>query len=500
MDAQRGLIQGVPTYWAAAPGPLVGGLMFRVGFIDENLFQRGLSHLLEHLALAELDVDFAYNGQTELGVTSFFAKGTEPEVIGFLEHVAGALANIPWQRLEAEASVLNAEAAQRGSSLLGAAAWATYGPAHAGLLDSMELAHDRLDKAEIERWSHTYFNRDNCVLWFHGPKPAQVNLGALPSGQRMVSPEPERIIPARRYFRHQNLQSPGAFTKADRSWELGVGLTLLGRRINDRLRNDLGAAYGAHCESVNFSADSRFVLLSTQASADDASMVYEECAYEINKLAYDGCTDEELSWFYQQFVRATQDPASGAAAASGDATNELYGAQVYSDQETADRLKSLDKTAIGHAIAEMAESLFWLMPGEYDSGDRRLEYPPVIDYPSVQGQTFQLAKDSRVEGQKPHGLVVAADGFSFFNDCTDSDTAVFTMPGTDMVGGFRTRDNSYIFWSSQAKTFHIDPADWDNPEQVRTGLEALLPAELWVTEREFKAKERSRFNYAEAAA
>lgn len=33
------------------------------GFIDEHLLQRGLSHLIEHLALAELDVHFGYNGE-----------------------------------------------------------------------------------------------------------------------------------------------------------------------------------------------------------------------------------------------------------------------------------------------------------------------------------------------------------------------------------------------------------------------------------------------------
>ncbi len=42
---------GIRTLIAPADGPLTAGLVFRVGCADEPLSRRGLTHLVEHLAL-----------------------------------------------------------------------------------------------------------------------------------------------------------------------------------------------------------------------------------------------------------------------------------------------------------------------------------------------------------------------------------------------------------------------------------------------------------------
>ena len=47
-------VDGVPVFWADGPGNAVGQLVFRVGQADEPLPLRGMTHLIEHLALASL--------------------------------------------------------------------------------------------------------------------------------------------------------------------------------------------------------------------------------------------------------------------------------------------------------------------------------------------------------------------------------------------------------------------------------------------------------------
>ena len=51
---QRTEIDGIPTLWMDEPGPMVGMLLFRVGRCDEPTPIGGVSHIVEHLALAAL--------------------------------------------------------------------------------------------------------------------------------------------------------------------------------------------------------------------------------------------------------------------------------------------------------------------------------------------------------------------------------------------------------------------------------------------------------------
>src|SRR5436190_17084133 len=54
---------GLPLWTARLTGPVTGALMFRVGSGDEQLTQRGFTHLVEHLALSSFhDPVLQWNG------------------------------------------------------------------------------------------------------------------------------------------------------------------------------------------------------------------------------------------------------------------------------------------------------------------------------------------------------------------------------------------------------------------------------------------------------
>ena len=65
------VIDGVPTIFAPGRGNLMtAGLVFRVGWADESLATRGITHLIEHLALFGLGaVDAHHNGETSETLT-----------------------------------------------------------------------------------------------------------------------------------------------------------------------------------------------------------------------------------------------------------------------------------------------------------------------------------------------------------------------------------------------------------------------------------------------
>ena len=50
-NVERTDVDGLPVFWAPAPGVFRATLMFRVGIADEAPATRGITHLVEHLAM-----------------------------------------------------------------------------------------------------------------------------------------------------------------------------------------------------------------------------------------------------------------------------------------------------------------------------------------------------------------------------------------------------------------------------------------------------------------
>ena len=74
-------VDGVPTLLAATGGPMHAGLTFRVGTADETLARSGITHLIEHLALAPLGLaDYHVNGATAPAFTTFHTQGSEADI------------------------------------------------------------------------------------------------------------------------------------------------------------------------------------------------------------------------------------------------------------------------------------------------------------------------------------------------------------------------------------------------------------------------------------
>ena len=116
---RRGVVDGIPIYWAEQPGITHAELIFRVGWADETLPTLGISHLVEHLALHGLLYGTSVNGRVEADITAFTASGSPAEVSEALGRVARALTALPMERLEAERQVLLTEEQRQVADLEG---------------------------------------------------------------------------------------------------------------------------------------------------------------------------------------------------------------------------------------------------------------------------------------------------------------------------------------------------------------------------------------------
>jgi predicted Zn-dependent peptidase len=237
-------VDGVPTLLAPTAGPLRAGLTFRVGTADETLARSGITHLLEHLALAPLGLaDHHFNGATAPTFTSFYMQGSEQDIAGFLGTVCRTIHDLPLDRLEVEKEILRTEWSSRGNSTVGDIPLWRHGSRDHGLTSYPEFGLTALTGDDLRYWAAHWFTRENAVLWIAGDRvPAGLRL-PLPAGVRRPVPAASSALP----------QTPAYFPNGSRAVVLdsvvrrrtaaSVFAGVLERELYRSLRQEDGLSY-----------------------------------------------------------------------------------------------------------------------------------------------------------------------------------------------------------------------------------------------------------------
>ncbi|OJF11698.1 peptidase M16 family protein [Couchioplanes caeruleus] len=253
-------IGGVPVLHGPSTGPARAGLVFRVGFADEPMARRGITHLIEHLALSPLGLaDFHYNGSTGTEYTSFHMTGTPGELAGFVDGVCTALHDLPMHRLDTEKDILRAEAHSRSHSAHEPLALWRHGARDHGAVAYPEWGVSAITPDDLRYWAARYFTRDNAVLWVAGDEvPAELRLH-LPSGTRQPSPAPSSALPV----------TPACFAGPEGvvGWSgmvpygpaAIVFADVLERAMIRTLRQEAGLSYAAHTDYHPMGTDTALV-------------------------------------------------------------------------------------------------------------------------------------------------------------------------------------------------------------------------------------------------
>ncbi|MEU6216514.1 insulinase family protein [Streptomyces sp. NPDC047022] len=186
-------VDGIPTLFAHATGPMRAGLVFRVGVADETLARAGITHLVEHLALHRQGLaDYHFNGATKAAFTHFHVEGAEHEIAAYLNGVCASLTDLPMERLETEKEILRTEESRRDNPQL--PLW-RYGAQGYGLVSYPEWGVRSLRPDDVQQWAQTWFTQGNAVLWIAGERlPAGLML-KLPSGPRRPLPAVTSALP-----------------------------------------------------------------------------------------------------------------------------------------------------------------------------------------------------------------------------------------------------------------------------------------------------------------
>jgi hypothetical protein len=452
-------------------------LMFRVGYLDEALPVRGITHLVEHLALhsqAHNTNWWQINARVERFRTLFWISGPPPHITSFLSEVTSSISDLPTDRLDAEKMVLRTEEASGYHGSVKEIASYRFGANGPGLEDYREFGLRWLTPDAIRHWSSERFNANNAAIWLTGDLPGDLRLH-LPQGKRFPVPAATPLDRTTPTFYNLGNRSVvlSMLSTGGPAWASDIVVSAMGERMRKRLRYEQSLAYET---SVNtYSCGKRLVEI--RAFADALVGNAEQAAASMVSIALDlareGHRPDELETMLSVFRHGRDEPDAG--------------------------LESLwDAASLEIGLASATAS--W---DEYDAAVEKLTAKQIADYVEAAFRTAMLVI--------PEGASCSIEGFSRLpagNGLAITGTRVLTVPSDEnpaaidysdegisltepggAVYGMRWGDVAVASWwndgargliALDGTEFHVSPKHWREPDALLEAIRKHVPAQCWV--------------------
>ena len=481
MDAERTAmlevaeanLGGVRAFWVEGPAPLAAGLVFGVGQSHEALTTRGITHLVEHLALAGIgEQHVAFNGTADLLATSFLVRGTPEEAATFLSGVAASLRRLPLERLAREVRILDTEATGRGDGgVVGMLLDLRFGATGHGLCNYDELGLRRIVAADVERWRDRYFVDGNAVLWFSGPTPPELALD-LPAGPAQPLPPLQALsqaLPAWSAYR-PNVVAAGFV--APRTAAFSLGLQILEQRLRNRLRHDEGRSYGVQGSIEPLGPDVGHGILIADCLPEEADAVRDGMIAELSRLAMTGPTAEELEKLVSQAARAWAEPEAATGLASWAAREALMGRPVRGRAAVLAEMEATGPHEVAAAMAQAFDTALWLVPGKVGMDDRRISEWSGLSPRRASGKSYVRAGAPSA----PERLVVGSDAVSLAFDGERQVTVGFS----DCAAVLSWEDGARTVLGVSGMQVHVHPEAWVEGHRAVAAIDDWVPGTMVV--------------------
>jgi predicted Zn-dependent peptidase len=473
---ERTEIDGVPVFWAPVAPRLTAALLFRVGRADETVITGGVSHLVEHLALASFGVDTRYgvNGFVDATRTAFVATGQPAEIVAFLAQVCERLADLPVERLDQEARVLRTEAAGRGAGLAELMLWYRFGARGYGLTHLPEHGLEAPTVATVRTWAAERFTAGNAALWISGPVPDGLRL-PLPAGPRQPEPASPPIaeveLPA-----WLNGQAGGVAMSflAPRKGGLALLVPLVQRRLQRVLRHDQGVSYGVNAGYERLDSHAAQTILAATCLDEHAGEAEVAMADVIASIASSGLTAEELNAGLDLFDRSAQEPEQIYQLLDAAASNELISFPTATRAELRAELAAMSPADSARTMSEAMRSALLLLPGQLAPSRDWLARYPVRSKRAVQGRVHTAATKRFPWSKGYNELVVGDDGVSILAP----DGLGATVLYAECAGLVIQPDRRHLLYGLDGFMLPILATDWRDGDRATRAIRDKVPTEL----------------------
>jgi len=472
-------VDGIPVFWLPDGRRPMASLQFRVGRSDETFVSMGVTHLVEHLAFFKLGRRDHANGFVDNIRTVFAIHGDAAEIREFLGSICDAIHDLPLDRLGNEARILRAEALRRAPSIFDELAWLRYGAVGHGLANLAEYGLARLGGADVSAWAASRFGAGNAAVWIAGPLPDDLRL-PLPPGPRhavtLPDPIPDLSLPA-----WTGSRIPGIALGAvvSREWSSTMGMRILTKRLEQRLRYEMGRSYEVSLAYAPLDANVGQASVFASCLDADAVEVRSAMLAVIDQFAHQGPTADEMADDRAQFSRFKDDPDGGYALLDRAVHGELLGVPRKSPEEDLADHASVTGEQIRTAFGRAMDGALLAGPiGEPPTGlsARSWAQYPIWSRAPVAGRTFDRTTKTFPWSKMTEELIVGPDGVTWLDDQRRPRTVRYS----DCVGMLIDTDGARILNGRDGFRVIVRASEWKGGAAAVAAVDQAVPASLVV--------------------
>jgi hypothetical protein len=474
---QRVEIDGVPAYVGNNAGPIVAGLAFRVGTVDEAPFERGVTSVVAELAAIDVD---AVEFDVGMTITSFVARGRPEEVAQTLAAVCRALpafADDDYFQLADTILDESPPAPTISSTLLSMRFGAhDYGTS---TLPPLGLLQDGIEDARA--WTTRFFNRGNAALWSTGPLAASTSL-PLPPGDRCAPPaRPETECPAPGWcpnawlgmMFHDAIDCTMLAPMSDATF---VALRALPDEIVERLADTPLARTAPAVTFARWSDDLGYITLSLETAASGNDGI-EAILGSLDDFAELGPDPEELRSAITEIWRWSTEPENAERVAEMLAADELRTRRARLLDAFLESVDAVSSDEVQHVFAELRETIVLTIPSDADIVDPEMTLLERTDGMTVDGKQYRRREITGMPADDAR-LVVGADGITF-----SSADQQLTIYYEDCVAVVDYPDESVALYDVDGTTIEFGAADWLGGSQAHASVIRAVAADVMLTAR-----------------
>jgi hypothetical protein len=356
-------VDGVRCFWVETGRPtLAAALVFRHGLADERFTESGFVHLLEHLSLhGRGSGGLHVNGQVRMLETTFDAHGPADQVVEHLAALTGWLSAPTFEELDRERLVLGAEAAVRGEGPTTRAMSWRFGAQGPGVVTYGEPGLGRATAELLTDRAHQVFTQGNAVLALDGAPPPGLRL-VLPAGALLpvaTAVSVESQFPGM-YVEESGLVLSGL---VPRGAAMGIGTELLRRQLEDRLRNQQGAAYAPWATYERVDPDSAVVIGGSDIRREALQTLAND-TMDLTQALGRTPNLERIAEVKASASQSLRDPYAQFSIAMRAAVATLHGQTAQSGEEVIAELEAVSPHDIVVGMEQFLRTLLVGVPGD----------------------------------------------------------------------------------------------------------------------------------------
>jgi hypothetical protein len=471
-------VDGVPTYWVEDEGPCRAGLVFRSGESDEPPTHRGLSNLVQRLAIGTLgDRPYEYAGGVDGSTTTFAVVGNPDEVAEHIRLICAALVDLPLSRLRAEGRALRLAGSVPGSDV--PLERLRFGLTSIGRIGFRELALCEARPNQVRSWAESRFTRGNCVLWVAGRLPENMAI-RLADGPRFPLPEPAAA---------RGLVLPGFVRGQDGGVKLSVVsqrtsatatvIRVANSRLAGRLRHELRPRYRPEYEREPLPRGWAHHLWTLTCDKEMASAAQRELLQLMEDLASNGPTVEELQTNLRMMTDQTADPKARIGAAVSAAHYDLVGMPTVAPAELVEEQRAVSPGHCAQAMTTMMTTAIVMSPLGSERPPASYAAIRIDQDPLPSGRVFRpYHADGKTPAQPEESLIVSAEGMSLVKPKGSGRTLTIIWPECEAL--HLEGDHNWKFYGRQGWSIAFKPGVWQGVDDLVEAIEALVPPDRLV--------------------